>query len=276
MRNAWAVCKRELGAYFTTPIGYVVLGVYALITGLGFTASFLFFALITQSPATYAYPNIPDFEEDFLSIFLVFCGTMIMFIAPLITMRLFSEERHRGTMELLLTYPLRDREIIAGKYGAALGMLVLMTLTVAVYMIIVGYFVSVEPAVLIFGLLTVVLMGAAFLSLGMFMSSICSNQITAATATYGFSFVFYILGSLAEDLSESNPAPATWPERARDVAGFFYDLYRIFVQEFSLDAHAKEMAQGIVQPYDIAYYVLFIALFLFLTFRALESRKWRA
>lgn len=276
MRNSWAVCKRELYGFFTTPIGYVVVGIFALITGLAFTASFLFFCLITESPATYAYSGVPDFEEEFLSIFLVFCGTLLMFVGPLITMRLLAEERNRGTMELLLTYPLRDREIVFGKYGASLCMLLTMMPIVAVYMGIVAYFVDVEPAVLVFGLFTVVLMGAAFFSMGLFVSAICSNQITAGTTSLGLFFVFYILGSLAEDMPTANPAPALWPEGVRGPIGFAYDIVRMFVQELPLDAHAKEMAQGIVQPYDIAYYILFISFWLFLTLRALESRKWRA
>lgn len=276
MRNAWAVCKREFGSFFTTPVGFVVVGTFALISGLGFTASFLFYCTITESPSMYAYSGVPDFEETLLSPFLVFCGMLVMFIGPLITMRLLAEERNGGTMELLLTHPLRDREIVAGKYGAALGMLLVMMVAVGVHLCIVNYYVEVEPAVLVFGLVTVFLMGAAFLSMGLFISALCSSQVTAGTATFGLFFVFYILGSLAEDLSEANPAPVGWPEGIRGPIGLGYDVIRSLVQELPLDAHAQEMAQGVVQPYDIAYYVLFAAFFLFLTFRVLESRKWRA
>lgn len=276
MKNAWALCKREFMSFFITPVGFVVVGTYALIAGLGFTASFLFYALISQSPSTYGYSGIPDFEEEFLSIFLVFCGTLTMFIGPLITMRLLAEERNRGTMELLLTLPLRDREIIAGKYAASLGMLLVMISVLAVHLAIIGYFVDVEWAVLVFGLATVFLMGAAFFAMGLFVSSMCSNQITAGTVTFGLFLLSYILGSLAEDLSDANPAPETWAEGIRAPIAIAYSVLRALAQELPLDAHAKDMAQGIVQPYDIAYYLLFSAFFLFLTSRALESRKWRA
>ena len=275
--KAWALCKRELGSFFSTPVGYVVLGTFSLITGLGFTTSFLFYAMMSESPLTYGFNAIPDFEETFLSPFLVFCGMIMMFIGPLITMRLLSEEKNQGTIELLFTHPLRDRDIVFGKYGAALAMLSFMMLITGVYMIIVYRYVDrVEPAVLWFGLLTVFLMGAAFLSMGLFISAVCSNQITAATSTFGAFFVFYILGTLADDLSEENPAPANWPELMRVPVGAAYRLLRALVQELPLDAHARDMAQGIVQPHDIAYYILFSAFFLFLTFRAIESRKWRA
>lgn len=224
----------------------------------------------------YGYSGVPDFEETLLSPFLVFCGMLVMFIGPLVTMRLMAEERNRGTMELLLTHPLRDREIVAGKYGASLGMLLAMMGAVGIHLCIVNYFVEVEPMVLVFGLLAVFLMGAAFLSMGLFISALCSNQVTAGTATFGIFFLFYILGALAEDLSKKNPAPPGWPETLRAPVGAAYGVFRSLVQELPLDAHAKEMAQGIVAPYDIAYYILFSAFFLFLTFRALESRKWRA
>lgn len=276
MRNVWAVCAREFVSFFITPIGYVVLGTFALISGLGFTFQFFFYVLMSQSPSSYAYSAVPDFEEIFLSPFLVFCGMVIMFMGPMITMRLLAEEKHRGTMELLLTQPLRDRDIIFGKYAASLGMMMLLMAIVGVYMCFVNYFTDVEPLVLAFGLLTVFLMGAAFFSMGLFVSSLCRNQVTAGTITFGVFFIFYILGSLGEDLPEENPAPESWPERLRLLIGLSYRLFRSLIQELAMDAHAREMAGGVLQPYDIAYYVLFAAFFLFLTFRSLDSPKWRS
>ena len=276
MRNAWAVCKRELTGYFVTPIGYVVVGVFATVLGLGFSASFLFHASVTVNPTEFAYSGVPDFEENMLSPFLVFSGLMIMFIGPLVTMRLLAEEKGRGTFELLLTHPLRDREIVFGKYLAALGMLVVMMLAIGVNLAIVAYYVEVEPAVLGFGLLTVFLMGAAFMSMGLFVSAVTSNQITAGVMTFGLWFVMYILGSFADKLPDKNPAPENWAEGLRNMVGSLYGVFHDLVGELPLDAHARDMAQGIVQPKDIAYYVLVAAFFLFLTLRALESRKWRA
>ena len=275
MRNTWAVCKREFAAFFHTPIGYVVVGMFAAISGLAFSISLITFAKISQSPGTYAYSTAPDFEETLLSPFLVFCGMMIMFLSPLITMRLLAEEKHRGTIELLLTYPLRDREIVFGKYFAALGMVLIMMLIVGLHLLIVGRFVEVEPAVLAFGVLTVLLMSGAFIALGLFVSSVTRNQITSGTITFGVNLILYIVGNVGDDLPTANPAPATWPVLLREPLGFLYGVFRGLVLELPLDAHAKDMAQGVFQPSDIAYYVLFSAFFLFLTFRSLESRRWR-
>lgn len=276
MRNVWAVCKREFASYFVTPIGYVVVGVFAAILGLGFSASFLFYAKISVNPSEYAYSGVPDFEETLLSPFLVFAGLLIMFIGPLVTMRLLSEEKNRGTMELLLTHPLRDREIIFGKYLAALGMLVIMMAVLSVHLLIISYYVDVEAPVLGFGLLTVFLMGAAFLALGLFVSSLASSQVTAGTMTFGLWFVLYILGSFGENLPKENPAPESWADGVRALIGAGYGIFSKLIQQLPLDVHAREMAKGIVAPKDIVYYILFSAFFLFLTFRSLESRKWRA
>jgi len=275
MSSTWAVCKREFKAYFLTPIGYVVVGLIAIIAGMSFSISFITHADITQNPSLYSYTAVPDFEETFLSPYLVFCGTLIMFLTPLITMRLLAEERNRGTIEFLLTQPLRDREIIFGKFLAALGMLGTMLLVVVVNLFIMGYFVRVEPPVLIFGLLTVFLMGASCISLGLFVSSVTKTQIMSGTVTFGVTLILFILGNLGEDMPEANPAPEGWPGTLRSVIGIFYTLARGLIVELPVDAHAREMALGIVQPVDIAYYVLFSAFFIFLTFRALESRNWR-
>jgi ABC-2 type transport system permease protein len=276
MRRTWAVCKREFVSYFITPIGYVVVTVFAAISGLAFAAALVYYARISKAPATFGYQGVPDLEETMLSPYLVFCGQLVLFIGPLITMRLLAEEKHRGTAELLQTYPLRDRDIIFGKYGAAMGMILVLMAVMGVQLGIVGHFTSVEPAVLVFGLATVFLMSMAFMSLGLFISAITANQVTAGAMTLGSWFVLYILGSLGEDLPEELPVPETWPEAAHNAITRCYDLFRELVGQLPLDAHAKDMAQGIVQPEDIAYYVLFAAFFLFLTFRAFETRKWRA
>lgn len=276
MRRMWAVCKREFAGYFTTPVGYVVVGAFAAISGLGFCSTFLFYCKMTTNPSQYSYASVPDFEETFLSPFIVFCGILVMFLGPLITMRLLAEERNRGTMELLLTHPLRDRDILFGKFMAALGMLLVMMLMVCVHLGLTAHYVDVEPAVLIFGLVTVFLMGMAFLSMGLFVSAMSANQITAGTMTFALSLVSYILGSLGEHLPKKNPAPEAWLAGIRQAIGLAYGLFRNFVTELPLDVHAKQMAQGIFAPKDVVYYLLVTSFFLFLTFRALESRKWRA
>jgi ABC-2 type transport system permease protein len=190
-------------------------------------------------------------------------------------MRLLAEEKHRGTIELLLTHPLRDREIIFGKYLAALAMVGVMLLVFSVHLAIVGHFVAVEPPVLLFGLFAVVLMGAAVISLGLFISAVTRNQITSGTLTFGACLLLYIFGTVGENLPKTLPVPQQLPLLIHLPIAFGYKVFRAVVLEMPMDAHCKQMAQGVFQPKDIAYYVLFSAFFLFLTFRALESRQWR-
>lgn len=276
MRGMFAVAKRELRAFFTTPIGYIVVGAYALISGLGFTASFLFYARMTQSPSNYGYSAVPSFEESFLSPFLVYCGLLFMFIGPLLTMRLFAEERNQGTIEFLFTHPLRDRDIIGGKFLAGLAMIGVMVLNLAVYVFLIYRHTDVEVSVLLLGLLSVLLMGAAILSVGLFVSALCANQITAAVVTFAVLFLMFIVGYFGGDLPEENPSPSTWPDQTRAAAGSLYSALRSMAAQLPVESHAEELAQGMLAPSDLVYYVLFVAFFLFLTFRALESRRWRA
>jgi ABC-2 type transport system permease protein len=275
MRRMWAVCRREFLSYFITPIGYIVTGTYAAITGMGFLAAFIYYARVSQNPAAFEYSAVPDLEETMLSPYLVFCGQILLFLGPLLTMRLLAEERNKGTMELLFTYPLRDRDIVFGKYFAALGVMLVMMGSVAVHLAVVSRYASVEPAVLVFGLLTVFLMGAAFIAIGMFVSALTSSQVTSATVTFGIFFVSFVLGSMGKDMAEAVVLPETIPAFLRDFIGMAYTVLVKLVRELPLDAHAREMAQGIVAPRDIAYYLLVTALFLFLTFRALDARRWK-
>lgn len=276
MRPAWAIAKRELRAFFTTPIGYIVLGAYALISGLGFASSFLFYSEMTQSYSNYGYTAVPNFEETFLSPFLVYCGLLFIFIGPLLTMRLFAEERNQGTIELLYTHPLRDRDIVGGKFLAGLLMVGAMVLNLTVYAFLIYRYTDVEVSVLALGMFSVLLMGTAFLSVGLFLSALCSNQITAATLSFALFFLMFILGYLGGEMPEDNPAPAHWPAEMRGAVGNAYESFRTIVTQLPVEAHAEELAQGILQPSDIVYYLLFCAFFLFLTFRVLEARRWRA
>lgn len=276
MRNSFVVAKREFASYFSTPVGYVVLGSFALISGLGFAFSFIMYGLQTVNPAQYELPGIPDFEEVFLSEYLLYCGMMMMFIGPLITMRSLAEERNQGTIEMLYTLPLRDRDIVLGKYLAALGMLTTLMLTIGVHLCIVYAYVDVEIEVLVFGLLAFFLMGASFLSMGLFVSSICRSQVTAATLTFSVFFVLFMVGYLSDEIPETLPIPESWPARAQEIVTAVHGTLRGLALELPIDAHARQMAQGILRPQDVVYYVLVMFFFIFLTFRSLETRKWRS
>ncbi|MFP4500543.1 MAG: ABC transporter permease [Candidatus Hydrogenedentota bacterium] len=276
MRNVWALCRREFAAYFLTPVGYVTVGIFAVLAGVGFRNLFFEFMRVSQEPSKYGYTSVPDFEEYFLNPFLTYCAILVMFLAPLITMRLLAEEKHRGTVEQLYTLPLREYQIVFGKYLAAVGMVLVMMLVIGVDLAVVGWFTAVEPLILAAGLLSVFLMGLAFLALGLFVSALSRNQMSAGTLTFGLSLLFFFISDMVAKLPRpEDPAGTTDSGLAR--AGFIvYDVFLESVGKLAADAHVKDMTLGVLNPEDVAFYLLFAAFFLFLTFRALESRFWRA
>ena len=276
MRNTWAVCKREFVSYFITPVGYVVAGVFALISGIGFAASFIGYARATQSPSAYGYTGVPDFEETLLSPFLVFCGLLIMFIGPLATTAPAGggKEPDRRTVPDPPAPEPRDRvwQIRRGARHAAGDD---------------GRGVDSDGRGVVFRaprraggagirVITVFLMGAAFLSMGLFVSSI-TRQPGDGRYRDVWPLVWpYVLGSLSRDLPDAIALPENWSPWAVRAASFGYSIFRSLATELPLDVHAQEMAQGVLQPEDILYYVLFSAFWLFLTLRVLETRLWRA
>lgn len=269
------VAKREFKSYFLTPTGYVMLGLVGLLCGIAFVLSFLAYVDISQSPFQYGYSSVPDFEETFLSPYFVFCGILIMFLSPLITMRLFSEEYSKGTIELLFTYPLKDRDIILGKFLASLGILTLSVCVIGCNSFLLLPYTEVEPVVLVFGLFSVFLMGMAVLSVGMFVSSLISTPITAGLVSFGVYLVLFVIGNVAEKMPTKSPAPESLPQTMQKLVENMYFVLKGLMLELPLDNHAKNMALGIFEPKDIVYYLLWTIFFIFLTFRSLESRNWK-
>ncbi|MCA1901736.1 MAG: ABC transporter permease, partial [Candidatus Hydrogenedens sp.] len=242
MKSIWNIAKREFISFFVTPSGYVILGLIATLTGVAFILSFLTYVQISQSPFQYGYTTVPDFEETFLSPYFVFCGIMIMFLSPIISMRLLSEEYHRGTMELLLTYPLRDRDIILGKFSSALAMLALAVILIALNVFLLLPFTEVEWSVLLFGLCSVFLMGMAVLSIGLFISSLIKYPITAGLVSFGIYLLMFIIGNVAEKLPATAPLPNTFPAVMKNAVEKIYGLFHSLLLELPLDNHAKNMA----------------------------------
>ncbi len=169
-------------------------------------------------------------------------------------MRLFSEEKKTGTIELLLTYPVRDIEVVIGKFLACfvvIAVMILLTATFPILLMIVG-----EPEVMpiITGYFGLLLLGAAFMSLGIFTSSLTENQIVSASISLGILFFFWLMSYSAAFVS----------------AGFGQ-----IITYLSINEHIASLAKGVLDTEDIIYYLCFTLFFLFLTLRSLESKRWR-
>jgi ABC-2 type transport system permease protein len=178
----------------------------------------------------------------------------LLVLIPLLTMRSFAEERRLGTLELLWTYPLRDGEIIAGKFLACLGVVTMMLAGTLVYPAILARVHQVDWSPLVAGYLGLWLLAAAFVACGLFLSSLTDSQLVAAASTYGVLFFFWML---------------TWNEAA--IGGGTL----AFVKPFSLFDRFQTFAQGGIDTRDVSFLVLFTATFLACTFFVLDARRWR-
>ncbi len=181
-------------------------------------------------------------------------SVILLLLMPLVTMRLFAEERRSGTIELLLTYPVRDGAVLIGKYLAGLTLYAIMLALTLFYPLLVAYFARVEWGPLATGYLGLLLMGATFLGVGIFASSLTENQIVASIITFGVLLIFWVIGWSSDYLG------GTWGR---------------VLSHLSLIEHFDSFAKGVLDTRDVLYYVDFTIVALFLTLRSLEARRWK-
>ncbi len=245
MQNAWIIARRELGAIFVQPIAYVFMAAMSLITGAIFAQQISFLAQGAQgAPA----PNVADSLSTF-----AFLG---VFAIPAITMRLVSEERQSGTVELLMTMPITDGQVILGKFLAALILYVATTALTLIYPLVLLRFGNPDVGPMLTTYLMVVLWGSALISIGIFASTISTNQINAFMLSFAVILILYLLAFLS-----NNPS---LPERVG-----------IIMRELSLLSHQENFFSGVLTVKDTLYFVLVTGVFLFAAARFFESRRWR-
>jgi ABC-2 type transport system permease protein len=250
----WPIYKKELRLYFTSPVAYVILAIFLVIAGFFFSTMFQYFTRASMQMAMQ-----PQFGRDLNvtdSVMRPLFGNLsiiLLLLMPVVTMRLFAEERRSGTIELLLTYPVRDGAVLAGKYLAALTLYGVMLAGTLTYPAMLTYFTRVEWGPLLTGYIGLLLMGGMFLAVGLFASSLTENQIVAAIVAFGVLLVFWIIGWIAE----FSPGPVG-----------------TVLTHLSILEHNDAFAKGVLDTKDVIYYLNFTALALFLSLRALESRRW--
>jgi ABC-2 type transport system permease protein len=253
--KVWPIFKKEMRLYFTSPIAWVILTIFTLITGYFFYSIFAYYTLASmQSMMNPMMAREMNVTDNVLRPLFSNISVILLLLMPLLTMRLFAEERRSGTIELLLTYPVRDGAVLLGKYLAALAMYGVMLAVTLVYPGLVLYFARVEWGVLATGYLGLLLMGATFLAVGLFASSLTENQIVASIITFGVLLIFWVIG---------------W---SSDYAG---GMWGRILSHISLLEHFDSFAKGVLDTKDILYYVNFTLVALFLTLRSLEARRWK-
>jgi ABC-2 type transport system permease protein len=253
--KVWPIFKKEMRLYFTSPVAWVVFTIFLVIAGYFFYSIFAFFTLASmQSAMNPAMARDLNVTDSVMRPLFSNISVILLLLMPVVTMRLFAEERRSGTIELLLTYPVRDGAVLAGKYLAALALYAIMITLTLLYPAIVVYFARLEWGPVLTGYIGLLLMGATFIAVGVFASSLTENQIVAALTTFGVLLIFWVLG---------------W---SADYAG---GAVGRVLQFLSILEHNESFAKGVVETKDVLYYVNFIALALFLTLRSLEARRWK-
>ncbi len=255
MKNMLPIYKKEIKSYLYSPIAYVVAFMFLLISGYFFY--FLVYNYAEFSTATMRMQYM-DYElnpsELIFNPLISNIAIVLIFLIPLLTMKVFAEEKKHGTIELLFTYPVTDWEIIMGKFLALLTIYFIMIAFTFLYPLILSKLAEIEVGVVLSGYIGIILFGMACIATGLFASSLTENQIIAASITFG---ILLLLGLLPWSANVSNQT-----------------LQNIFNQ-ISLLKHIENATKGIISTRDIIYYFNYSFVFLFFTARVLESRRWR-
>ena len=259
MRHALAIARRELESYFFSPIAYAVLAIFTFVSGLFFTNMLVWYmrqsALADAQISKFGYSEQQfDVPTVVLAQFFQNQAFLLMLAVPLLTMGLITDERRKGTLELLMTSPVGGGEIVAGKFIGAfsfLAILLLPLLPMFAFMRLGG---SWEVGVIASGLLGLLLFGGAQIALGLFVSSMCENVLVSAIGTYGLLITMQFIDTT------SSASESFWVK----LVGYF-----------SFYMRQQNSTRGIVAPADFVYFASYIVLGLFLAQRSIEAIRFK-
>lgn len=229
-----AIYMKELRTYFNSPVAYVVIGLFLLLTSIFFMPNL-----------TYQY----GIFNDNLSTM----GYLLIFLVPILTMRLISEDRKSGADVLLITSPVKLIDIVLGKYLAVFSVFLIMTALTLIYPLVLAIFGAPFTAELVGGYIGFILLGASFIAVGVFTSAITENQIIAAVVGIVSLLIMWLADSIAELVSGFGATVLNW---------------------FSLLSRYESFSKGILALGPVVYYLTFIAVFLFATIMVIEKRRW--
>ena len=243
MSRMLAICERELRAYFTSPIAYVVLTALLVVNGIYFS---VIVSAMNEVEVSFGAPFSPFFGG------FIFYWFFMLIVPPVLTMRLLAEEVRSGTLETLMTAPVTDLQVVLGKYLASLAFFVLLWLPTLIYAVYLGLYTDLDPGPVLSGYLGTLLIGAMFLAAGLFASSLTRNQVVAAVLGFTLASTLFTLG-LMEYLQ---PAQAgLWAY-------------------FNLHSQMIDFGKGVVDSRSVVYTLSTTLFLLFAAVRALEHRRW--
>jgi gliding motility-associated transport system permease protein len=260
IRNISAIVQKEWRHYFGSPIAYVTLFVWTMFFGIFFYLSFRIFLqqsmMMAQQMEMGGGPKL-SLNEYLIRPVMHNMAVVALFLAPMLTMRLFAEEKRQGTIELLATSPLSDLQIVIGKFLAALSLYSLMILAGLANLLVLWRYASAPPEwkPIATGALALLLFGSCFIALGTFVSTLNRNQIIAGILSFCLCLGLWTLGWTDD--------PAAGP--AMKVVSYL-----------GVTTHMEDMVKGVLDLKDIVFYVSFIVFGLFLAHLSVESQRWRA
>jgi len=259
MRKFLAIYNREVKSYFSSPIAYIIIGLFLLITGVFYyliVSSFVQYCMRADMQAQYYRMAPPKLNVNVMAIRNLFqnMSLFMSFFLPMITMKLYSDEKRTGTIELLMTSPITNLQSILGKFSAAVTLFLAMLAFTGVYMILLFVYGNPELGPILTGYLGLFLLGSSYIAFGVFFSTLTDNQIIAAASTFVFILFFWAIG---------------W------VSGMVSPGLGHTLSSFSLIEHFEDFAKGVLDTKHIVYYTSFITMGLFLSFVSIESSRWR-
>jgi ABC-2 type transport system permease protein len=255
MRNVWTICQKELRSYFASPVAYLLLTMFGLIFGFFFWNMLGYFVIQGMEMQMRGQMIPMDVNEQVIRPLLSNVSVIGLFFIPMITMRLFAEEKRTGTIELLATSPVRDWEIILGKWVAAVVLYSGLLLFTALNFAFLFRYGNPNWKPLVIGYLGLLLQAGALLAIGTFISTLTRNQIIAGAATFGICLLLWVL---------------EW------VSGYESAGWAQVLSYLSVITHFDSFGRGVLDSKDAVFYLTVTFLGLFFTARSMESLRWRS
>jgi ABC-2 type transport system permease protein len=255
MRNIWTILKKEMKSYFSSPVGYLLLTMFALIMGWFFWNVVAYFAYVSQRQSPMGGGGNMNVNEFVVRPLIQNMSVIGLFLIPLITMRLFAEEKRQGTIELLLTSPITDLQMLLGKWLSAVAMYGTMVAFASINFFFLFAYGNPDLKPMLVGFLGLMLQAGALLSLGLFISTTTKNQIIAGAVTFGTALLLWTM---------------EW------VGGYETATWAKVLSYISVIPHFESFARGVIDTKDVIYFLSLTFLGLFLTARSLESLRWRS
>jgi ABC-2 type transport system permease protein len=257
MRNIFAIVERELRAYFNSPIAYVMLTGFLFLSGIvfqGILTNVLEYQLRSAMQSAQMGARPIDAPYIITREFMNTVSVLLLFMVPMMTMGLFAEEKKRGTIELLLTAPLTDLQVVLGKFFAAVSFLVILLATTLIPVSLLYYFGSPASGPILAIYLGVFLYGLAAISIGVFVSTLTENQIISGILGFVIALALWFLEFLSSRAEGATKA---------------------VMEYLSVINHLSDFMRGIIASSHIIFYVSLTLVGLFLTYRSIESLRWR-